>query len=751
MIPVHGGDVTAEAGPAAPTENAGLLALLQDELKDAEEYTDVLIGEERALALDYYLGRPMGDERDGRSKVISREVYKVVEGVSTAIANIYATAKSAVEFTPRKAEDVEKAEQRTAAVEYVFYSQNNGFLALIESIKDGVQSKAGFLTWRWEKDRRLTEERYRNQTVESLALLMQDNPTLRLVSVNPGEGTQGPDGAPVPTFDVVVHKTDEQGSVVVESVPPEEVLVTSRARSADVRKAPTIHWRSYKTRNELLKCGYAPEMVDALSYNTTRDAERMTQRRIDEVADTGDEAEVITTWIETDSDGDGIVELHRVVWSDQTIFEDAITDEVNLSAWTPNIQPHEFFGRSPADDAVESQQVMTVIKRQTLDNLYLANNPMWRVDTGARGVMIEDFYSPEIGRPLRAPKDAAEAITFPFVAQHSFPMLEYEQADTENKTGFTRYAQGMDAKSLNQTARGISIISNMSQQRVQLMARIYGELCLKPALRGIAKLLSQHGEKELAFRLAGKFITVDPREWQEEFDMTVNVGLGVTDPEQQLMHLMGIEQAQAAAVQGGGMGKLVTPKNLYNLQAKKAELAGFKDVSQFWMDPDTAQPDNTPPPPDPEMVKQQAETEREQMKLQAEHERAVIAAQSAQQIAQYKADSDARVALEKAQIDAMAKIEISKVGALAQPQVNVDNSGGKEELRNGLAEQSGAMAQMFEQLAQAQAEMFDSLAAKMNAPRKVLRDDKGRAIGVQVGDAVMNIVRDENGRASGLQ
>jgi hypothetical protein len=32
-----------------------------------------------------------------------------------------------------------------------------------------------------------------------------------------------------------------------------------------------------------------------------------------------------------------------------------------------------------------------------------------------------------------------------------------------------------------------------------------------------------------------------------------------------------------------------------------------------------------------------------------------------------------------------------------------------------------------------------------------LRDDKGRAIGVQVGDAVMNIVRDENGRASGLQ
>lgn len=661
-------------------EDADLLRLLEDELADAEQYIDVLTGAERAKALDYYLRRPMGDEREGRSSVISGEVYKVVEGVATAITNIFVAAKDPVEFVPRRAEDVAAAEQRTAAVNYVFMTQNGGFLAMLESIKDGVQSKTGFLTWRWEKARRMTQERYRDQTPQSLALLMNDNAAVTIVEQQAKPGPVDEQGQVTMLYDVTVNVLNEKGSCVVESVPPEEVLVSSRARSADLQKAPVIIWRTYKTRTELLKIGYDEEMIDTLTFTQGRASNDESQvlRNADESDNSNSgEARIYTAWMEHDCDGDGVVELRRIVWSDQTILENEMTDHINMSAWTPNVQPHEFIGRCPADDAVESQEIMTVIKRQTLDNLYLANNPMWRVDTSDTRVNIEDFYNPEIGRPLRAPKDAAEAMIFPFIAQHSFPMLEYEQADQENKTGFTRYAQGLDAKSLNQTARGISIISNMSQQRVQLMARIYGELCLKPCMRGIAKLLSQYGDKELVFRLNGKYVTVDPREWQEEFDMSVTVGLGATDRDQQLLHLTTMAQSQAQAVQGGLMGKLVTPKNLYNVQAKIAENAGFRDPSFAWTDPDSVQEAPKPPPVDPEVIKQQGETQRAQMQAEAETMRMQMQLEAQERIEQMKLQGemqlkermalmDAELEKYKADLRAQTEREIGAMRAQAQ-------------------------------------------------------------------------------------
>ena len=69
----------------------------------------------------------------------AREVREFI-GVSTAIAEIYASTDTAVEFAPRRAAGVEQAQQRTQAVRYVMYTQNMGILAMIEAIKDGIAS-----------------------------------------------------------------------------------------------------------------------------------------------------------------------------------------------------------------------------------------------------------------------------------------------------------------------------------------------------------------------------------------------------------------------------------------------------------------------------------------------------------------------------------------------------------------------------------------------------------------------------------
>lgn len=635
-------------------EEADLLSILDEDYADAQAYTDDIIGPERAKALDYYMRRPMGDERPGHSSVISAEVFKVVEGVSTAIAEIYASTDTAVEFAPRRAAGVEQAQQRTQAVRYVMYTQNMGILAMIEAIKDGILLKTGYLTWRWETSRRMTQERYQGLSDVALELLTNDNPSVKVVEAVPRQEVEVTDKGPVVTtvYDVVVNVVNETGQVVVESVPPEEILVGGRARSQDVSKAPVLIWRTDKTLEDLRKCGYSEELLEELHAGSTFNDSPVMRRSEDADNREFDTFELRTHWREIDMDGDGIVELRRIVRVGSVILENEIVDEVNLSAWGPNIQPHEFFSRCPADEACETQEVSTVLWRQTLDNLYISNNPTWRVDPSDTKVNINDFYDMEIGRPVRAAKDSAEPMTIPFFAQHSFPMLEFVQADQENKTGWTRYAQGMDAKSLNQTARGISIITSMGQQRVKLMARLFGELCLAPAMRGISKLLSQHAQQALMVRLTGgQYAEIDPREWSEEFDMTVNVGLGVTDKDQQLVHLQAMSAAQSQAVAGGALGKLVTLKNLFNVQAKIAENAGFKDPSFAWTDPDTvpAQPQQ----PDPMQQK------LEQDKKQAEADAA---------LAKYKADLDAENDRYKARLKAETDIAIAQIKAAAQPQ-----------------------------------------------------------------------------------
>jgi hypothetical protein len=601
-------------------EDDGYITWLRERYDDADSYStsasndqsDFSIGGSRQKALDYYMRRPMGDERPGRSSVVSGDVYKVVEGVSTAIADIFCSNDDAVQFAGRSEDDAAKAEQRTEVVNYLFWTQCKGYLPLIEAIKDGVLLKTGYLTWYWETEKLLKRERYKSLNQDAINQLQADGAPIKDLRIT-GQGV-GDDG--LPTFDVEVDLVKESGRLVVESIAPEHVKISPTSKSADLEQAPQFFTVSYKTEAECLMCGYSQEQIEKMEWGSGKWSESDGVYRDANIGGE-DQARIITAYVKVDRDGDGVVELRKTIFSGDALLADEVIDEVNVAAWTPNIQPHEFFGRCPADDAIQSQELNSTLWRQGLDSLYHSTTPMWRVDKNDSRVNIEDFYAPEIGRPVRADQGAAEPIVMPYVGQHVFPMLEYSTADTENLTGFTRYNQGLDAKSLNKTLGGMQMITNMSQQRVRMMARNFGEMCFSRVMRGIAKLISQHGEKALSVRIRGQYVEVDPREWTEEFDMMVNVGLGTVDKDQQAMHLGQVSMNQQAAVAAGGLGKVVTVKNLYNVQRKIAALAGFKDPTFAWTDPESV-PEPPPPGPPPEVQKQQMILQADQQKFQAQ-------------------------------------------------------------------------------------------------------------------------------------
>jgi hypothetical protein len=302
-----------------------------------------------------------------------------------------------------------------------------------------------------------------------------------------------------------------------------------------------------------------------------------------------------------------------------------------------------------ADLVEDFQRISTDILRAQLDNLDLANNQETVVLTDAQGnpqADIDDLLNRRPGGILR---EKAQGAIRPYVERwqgiEAMPMVELLEAKKENRTGYTRYSQGLDGESLNQTATGVQKIMDASQKRMKLMARIMAEALVAPMFRGIFKTLTDYCMEKLSFRLSNEFVQYDPQEWRDGYDMSINVGIGTGDKMAQAAYLQQIAQAQFALLQSPLGGRVVTEANIYATQARIAENAGFKNPAEFWTDPSNMPPP-PPPPPDPkmqiEMAKMQAAQQEAAAKRQDDAYRFQAEQQTQMQIDQNRQEWEAR-------------------------------------------------------------------------------------------------------------
>jgi hypothetical protein len=260
----------------------------------------------------------------------------------------------------------------------------------------------------------------------------------------------------------------------------------------------------------------------------------------------------------------------------------------------------------------------------------------------------------------------------------AFSMLEYLDTMRETRTGVTRYNQGLDASSLNKTASGITQIMGASQQRLDMIARLFAEDGVKTLFQMVHALVRKYSDNQEIIRLRNKYIAVDPRGWRKRTDLTISVGLGTGNKDQMLGHLTMILQAQEKAAMSG-MG-LVTPKNIHYALKKLTENAGFKDAEEFWNDPEGNQQPQQPQIP-PELQKQMQDGMQTIQKQQQEIQQlqAKINAMQANVSADiYKTDKQAEVELMKVQLQNESKEMLAStqmvVDSLMQSQKAISDS-----------------------------------------------------------------------------
>lgn len=578
------------------------------------------VAREQALAMDMYLSQPLGTEEEGRSSVISSDVWDVVEGLTPLVLKPFVSSDDIVRFNPEGPEDEEAADQESDYINFVVTQKNDVFNELVAWVKTGLLQKNGVVKYWWEKSKRTSIERYEGLGDDVYTALIQDD-SVHVVShteipgqpqIDPQTGQPAVDpqtGQPLPpepTHDVVIRVSEEVGEPKYCVIPPEEFRISRDATNSNPKTARFVQHVTRKTISALREMGYdVPDDINdsASSGEDPYMSEQYRARRQEDQGqfinvETNDPANREVLYRESlmyvDFDGDGMSELRKVCVVGSTVLSNEETEEINFCGWTPYPQPFKFDGRCPADETTEIQLIKSTVLRQTMDNIYTVNNNTRYVSSK---VNLDDLLDNQIAGIVRVDGDIVGNHVMPApitpIGAITMPMIEYFDSAKENRTGFTRYNQGTDSNSLNKTATGIRIIAEAGNERVSLVSRCFAEQGLKPLMLGIHGLCRRHSTKSETMKLRGKYVTVNPREWRTRYDMSVSVGLGSSDKQIQMQGAQLLLQTQAQLKQMGS--PIVTPKNEYEAGSMLAKSLGEKNPDKYF----TAPPDEPPAPPDP--------------------------------------------------------------------------------------------------------------------------------------------------------
>jgi len=648
-----------------------LSAHLEQEISSALGYKDGKLTAQRSDALDRYYGKKYGNEQEGRSQIVTRDVADVIEWIMPSLMKIFTSGDKVVQFEPQGPEDVEMAKQSTDYTNYVIMRQNPGFSIIYQWFKDALLQKNGIIKHYWDDTSETLREEYKNLTEEEFtALLMDDNVEVKEHTEN---GPQEDVLALTPqavTHDVVVNRTYEDGQVRIEPVPPEEFLINKYAKT--IGDARFVGHRVKKTKSELIEQGYPKNKIENAFNNDEADYKAERLSRFNHEQDNAPEGDiddgiwVTECYLRVDYDNDGIAELRKVTKVGDELLDNEAVDSVPFSSLTPIPMPHKFYGLSIYDLISDLQLIKTTLMRNLLDNMYLTNNGRYEVVEGQAN--LDDLMTSRPGGIVRVrTPGAVNPLQTPQLDQNSFSMLGYLDSIREERTGVSKNSMGLSEGGLksHQTATGIGQVMTAAQQKIELIARVFAETGMKDLANSVYQLVQKFEKPDKLVRLNNNWVTLYPHEWKDKMDCTAQVGLGFGNKDMNLMHLGRLSQTIQMIAQHPAAGMLLKPKNVYNLVAEQIKAMGMKNVDDFITDPgDQDVPQNQGPSPEEQAKQQEAQLKAKELevKMQKIQQESALKQQEMQLDAQI-AQQDLELKKQEANVEMQIKaqeLEIKK-------------------------------------------------------------------------------------------
>ena len=521
------------------------------------------------------------------SDLVSTDVADTIEWALPSLMKVFTGSDEVITIAGVTEEDDTKAETMQELLVYQLQRQNNFFTVLYNWMKDSLIVGMGIIKCYWERT-----EGYTTETAvlnnEALQALTQTGVTI--------EDIQGPDqfGDFSVTYQLPYYR---KNAPKLENILVSEFLYSPDAKSleeanfvAHKRKVTMSYLREREAQGVYANIddirvngnynGMNVDQVEQVIGDNYVDINKDEQTARQEVV-------IYECYTKIDINNDGILEDMIITICGDTIIrmEQNYMGRHPFFAISPTKDPHRIWvKRSYAELIGELQDLKVALTRQIMQNVALTNDPKMLLDESA--INIDDFVQ---GRKVIRMKaghsmnEVAMPMNITPLAPQTFQFLEWIEGQKENRTGITRYNQGLDANSLNKTATGISAILGQSAQRLELVARMFAETGLSELFRFMVSLNQKFIDQQTVIRLTNKELKISPEDLDGSFDLIVNAGISIATKESTIMATQTLLTALMQANAGGYM--VSTPENIYNLFKKWIESIGFKNYGDYITDP----------------------------------------------------------------------------------------------------------------------------------------------------------------------
>lgn len=451
-------------------------------------------------------GAPYGNEVDGKSKIVSKDIKKQREWMIPSITDPFLSTSDVIKCNPVTYEDAKAARQNELLLNTQFCRKFNRYNFIMKATKVLVTEGSVVIQTGWD---------YEEEEVEA---------------------------------EVEVVNTDENGREFVDTEISMQTNVIRNQPTAvvcrnedifidptcmdDMEKCQFVIHRYESSLNALKQDGRYENLdkVEAAQYNLTNDPQYLREdQTYFEFKDKPRKKFVVHEyWGNYDIDGDGIAEPIVCAWVGNTLIRlesNPYPDKKPPFVIVPfSAVPFHMFGEALAETIGDNQKIKTAITRGMVDNMAKSNNAVVATRKGALDpVNRKKFLKGENFEFNGTPGDFWQG-SYNQLPSSAFDMLNLQNNEIESQTGVKSFSGGISGNALGSTATGARGALDATATRRLNLVRNMSENMIKPIMRKWMAYNAEFLEEEEVVRITNdEYVPIRRDDLAGKIDIDISI------------------------------------------------------------------------------------------------------------------------------------------------------------------------------------------------------------------------------------
>ena len=451
-------------------------------------------------------GAPYGNEVDGKSKIVSKDIKKQLEWMLPSITDPFLSTSDVIKCNPVTYEDGKSARQNELLLNTQFCRKFNRYNFIMKATKVLVTEGSVVIQTGWDYEEEEFEAEVEVINVDENGMEFVDTEISMQTNVIRNQPT----------------------AVVCRN---EDIFIDPTCMD-DMEKCQFVIHRYESSLNALKQDGRYENLdkVEAAQYNLTNDPQYLREdQTYFEFKDKPRKKFVVHEyWGNYDIDGDGIAEPIVCAWVGNTLIRlesNPYPDKKPPFVIVPfSAVPFHMFGEALAETIGDNQKIKTAITRGMVDNMAKSNNAVVATRKGALDpVNRKKFLKGENFEFNGTPGDFWQG-SYNQLPSSAFDMLNLQNNEIESQTGVKSFSGGISGNALGSTATGARGALDATATRRLNLVRNMSENMIKPIMRKWMAYNAEFLEEEEVIRITNdEYVPIRRDDLAGKIDIDISI------------------------------------------------------------------------------------------------------------------------------------------------------------------------------------------------------------------------------------